>query len=459
MRAGIYLRQSLDVAEGIERQRDRCAAMVHARGWEVEKEYRDNDTSASKARGRSTGWAQMLADASDGVIDVAVAVNLDRLLRTQTDLSSLIATGVAVTTLEGELDLTSASGEMQASVLTAMARFEVRRKSERQIRANESRARSGKWVGGRRPFGFEADGITVREPEADAVREGFRDLLLGTSLAAIARRWNQQGFVTGQARQARSGHAGEPSPWRADAVRAVLMNPRYAGRVRYKGETLSAPARWPALVDAATFEAVQAVLQNPARRSAGRAPTHLLTGIALCGVCGATAHAGGNARQGVRAYRCSASSGHFARRAEPVEEYVTAVILARLAREDARELLQRSPGVDTEGMRLEAVGVRARLDALAVDFADGTLTASQLRAATERLRTRLNELETRLADAGRVDVLGDVVGAPDVAAAWASLTLDRRRAIIATLMTVTLHPPGRGTRTFRPETVGIDWAR
>ncbi|MBD8010681.1 recombinase family protein [Microbacterium sp. Re1] len=457
MKSGIYLRQSLDAQEGIERQRARCLALIEARGWTLGAEYTDNDTSATKNRGAHTGWSRMLQDARAGRIDVVVAVNLDRLLRTQTDLSALIETGAKVTTLEGELDLTSASGEMQASVLTAMARFEVRRKSERQIRANEARAQQGKWVGGRRPFGYEADGVTIREPEAEAIRDAYRDILTGLTLAAVARSWNARGFVTGQARQARSGHAGAPSPWRADSVRAVLLNPRYMGRVRYKGEVMAAQAEWPAIVDEATFEAARAMLENPARRTPGRTPTRLLTGLAVCGVCGATVHAGANSRPGVRSYRCSASMGHFARMAEPVEEYVEAVAVARLSRPDARDLLTVSSNVDTAALRLEGVGLRERLDALAVDFADGDLTSSQLRIATDRIRKRMAEVESELADAGRVDVLGDLVAADDVQAAWDAISTDRRRAVIGALMQVTLYPPGRGTRTFRPESVGIEW--
>ncbi len=457
MRAAIYARQSVDAAEGIDRQLDRCRSLIAARGWQAGPELLDNDTSASKARGPQTAWARMLAAADS--FDVVVATNLDRLLRTQRDLTTLIDAGIAVTTLEGELDLTSASGEMQASVLTAMARFEARRKGERQARANEQRARAGRWVGGRRPFGFESDGLTVRESEAAAVRDGYREVLLGTPLAAIARRWNEAGFTTGQSRQARSGHAGEPSPWRADAVRAVLLNPRYMGRVRYRGEILPAPAEWPALVDEATFEAARAVLSNAARRTGGRAATHLLTGIAVCGVagCDATVHAGGNARRGIRAYRCSGSLGHIARMADPVEEYVEAVAIARLSKPDARTLLMRRPEVDSEELQMTATGLRERLEALAVEFADGALTSAQLRVATERIRTRLAEVERSLADAGRVDVLGDLVEAADVAGVWRGLPLSRRRAAIAALMRVVLYPPGRGTRTFRPETVGIEW--
>ncbi|HEU0205776.1 MAG TPA: recombinase family protein, partial [Pseudolysinimonas sp.] len=72
--AAIYLRQSEDVSEGISRQRDRCTALVEARGWTLGLEYADNDTSASKSRGPGTAWARMMTAARAGRIDVVVAV-------------------------------------------------------------------------------------------------------------------------------------------------------------------------------------------------------------------------------------------------------------------------------------------------------------------------------------------------------------------------------------------------
>lgn len=85
------------------------------------------------------------------------------------------------------------------------------------------------------------------------------------------------------------------------------------------------------------------------------------------------------------------------------------------------------------------------------------VTASQLRTATTRVRTRLADVEAAMADAGRVNLLGPVLQAADVEAAWDALSVSRRRAVVDVLMTVTLLPPGRGTRTFRPESVRIEW--
>lgn len=462
--AAIYARISDDPTgreAGVDRQVNECRELATARGVDVVEVLIDNDLSATTGK-RRPGFERILDLIRTSAIDTVVVWHTDRLYRLPRDLEPIIDLVDGrklrlLTVTASEIDLNTPSGRMVARMLAAASAQEVEHKAERQRAANLDRARRGLRTGGRRAFGYENDGITIRRVEADAISAGYQDLLSGVALAEIARRWNAAGLVTGQTRQARTGAAGEPSPWKATSVRAVLLNPRNAGRVRYRGEIMATPAIWPPVVDQTTFDAAVAVLLNPERRRTGRWPQHLLTGIAECGVCGATVHAGGNARPGVRAYRCSGALGHVARKAEPVEQYVEAVAIARLSQPDAINLLQRHTGVDVDLLRFEAIGIRERLDSLAIDFADGSLTASQLRAASARMQTRLRALEEQLADTGRVNVFGDVVGAEDVGETWRSLSMERRRAILATLMRITLHPPGRGTRAFRPETVGIDW--
>ncbi len=185
--AAIYLRQSEDVAEGIVRQRNRCTSLVDARGWTLGPEFADNDTSASKSRGPGTAWSRMLTAARAGRIDVVVAVNLDRLLRTQGDLLALIESGAKVVTLEGELDLASASGEMQAAVLTAMARFEARRKGERQKRANEHRTANGLPVAGKRRYGYLPGNVQPHPDEAPVILSMFERFRDGASIRGLAK--------------------------------------------------------------------------------------------------------------------------------------------------------------------------------------------------------------------------------------------------------------------------------
>jgi site-specific DNA recombinase len=137
---------------------------------------------------------------------------------------------------------------------------------------------------------------------------------------------------------------------------------------------------------------------------------------------------------------------------------VSAVVIERLSRPDARDLLHDQNRPDVEALRTEANALQARLDELAELHVDGDITKAQLRAGTERARVRLAAVETELISAGRVNVLGPLLDSnEEVGAVWAHLDTDRRRAVVDTLMVVRVLPPGRGTRTFRPETVEIAW--
>ncbi|WP_433787202.1 recombinase family protein [Actinomycetospora sp. CA-101289] len=459
-RAAVYLRISSDRTGdelGVTRQREDVQSLIDGRGWSLAGEYVDNDTSAAGKR-RRPAFEALLGVVRAKQVDIVVAWALDRLARTARDRLALIDAcrdaGVMIALARGsDIDPTTPAGRLTAGVLGEVAQHEIDAKSDRQRRAAVQAAQQGRRIGGRRPFGYGDDGMTVRDDEAAAVRRGYQDLFEGVPLARIARDWNAQGFRTGQ-RSYRARTRGEPTTWRADAVRRVLSNPRNAGIRAHLGEEVG-PALWPALVDVETFRAACAVLADPGRNTGGmgRAHRQLLTGIGLCGVCGATVH-GGGASHGKPVYRCTVSS-HLSRLRDPVDDFVTRVIVGRLGRADAVDLLVDHDRPDAGALRDEAAMLRARLDSLATEFADGELTASQLRTATERLRARLAEVQTAQAEAGRASILSPLVAADDVAAAWDALDVDRRRAVIDALVVVRLHPPGRGTRIFRPETVEI----
>ena len=134
-----------------------------------------------------------------------------------------------------------------------------------------------------------------------------------------------------------------------------------------------------------------------------------------------------------------------------------AVAVAR-SRSDAVELLIADDRPDAGALGDEANALRARLDGLAAEFgrlamADGAITPGEYRAMRAPIVARLDEIERLMADAGRVDMVGDLVRADEVAEVWDGLTLDRRCAVVDTLMTIRLHAVGRGTRTFHPVTV------
>jgi len=289
------------------------------------------------------------------------------------------------------------------------------------------------------------DGATVEPDEAREVRKAYRTLLAGGSLRGIAADWNARGLTTTMG-----------NPWSHSAVRGVLLNPRNAGQRTYRGEVVGLGS-WKPLVPEDTWQAARALLSDPGRRTTTIPPgrLYLLPGLALCH-CGATVTTG-RTQHGVRTYRCRASRGHMSRAAEPVDSYVSAVVVERLSRPDARHLLLNDGTPDLDDHRERVAALRVRLDDLATALADGILPLAAVREQSERLRTQIVETETKMHDLDRAAVLGDLVRAGDVEALWGRLDLDRRRAVIDCLMVVHLLAPGRGRREFDPATVRIEW--
>ncbi len=96
------------------------------------------------------------------------------------DLIELLeSTGTTVRTCQtGEYDLGTPSGRMAARIVGAVARHESEHKSARLRRKHLELAEQGAVSGGGdRPFGYEADRVTVRDEEAAVVRSMAADVL------------------------------------------------------------------------------------------------------------------------------------------------------------------------------------------------------------------------------------------------------------------------------------------
>ena len=354
----------------------------------------------------------------------------------------------------GELDLGTPSGRAVARTLGAWARFEVEHKSERTRRAQMQAAEAGKWLGGARPFGWTMRGAgsaVLNRAEAAEVRRAARTVLAGGSLGGIVADLNGRGVLTSTGRA-----------WSMTSLRQVLLRPRNVGIVTYGGEAVGTSA-WTPLLPEDTWRAVCAVLTDPSRRrSVTNRGRWLLAGIALC-PCGDTVRSGtvnSNRTKGTTrtVYRCRvAGVGHVARSAVPVDELVTAVTLERLRRSDARDLLSSESGEDVDELRTEAVALRARVGEADDMYADGALTRARHERMVGRVHDQLEAVEARLAAAGRTSTLGVFATGKVPEVVWATLKLDRRRAIVNTLMTVTLTATGRRGNLFDPESVHIEW--
>ncbi len=464
--AAIYCRISQDregAGLGVERQRSDCEALAQKLGWTVMATYIDNDLSAYSGKPRP-GYRSLLNDLDAGIINGVIVWHTDRLHRSPRELEEYVALCdrrkiTTQTVKAGELDLATPSGRAVARTLGAWARFEVEHKSERTKRAQLQAAQAGKWLGGAPPLGWNLradDGsATLDRPAARRIAKASTDVLTGISLGSIVAAWNEAGFLTSTGRR-----------WNYATLRQVLSRARNAGLIEYNGEIV-AQSTWPPIVTEDTWRSLCALLADPdRRRSQSNRARWLLAGIAVCGKegCGAPMRsATATSRNGRRiVYRCTEpGTGHVARSAQQVDQVVNGVMGERLARADVADLLiVTNDGPNLDEVRTEAVSLRGRLAEAADSFSDGEITASQLARITKRLQLKIGEVEALLSTAARGSVLAGIADARDPAKAWAHATIERQRAIVRTLLAVTVLPIPKGAsmRDFDPALVQIEWA-
>ena len=451
MRAAVYLRISEDRTGeqlGVVRQRQDCEELCRSKGW-TPVEYVDNDTSATSGKPRPA-YEQMLADIRDCSIGAVVAWDLDRLHRRPIELESFMALAdekhLALATVSGDVDLSTAQGRLVARLKGSVAAHEGEHRKARQLRAARQRADQGvpNWS---KAFGYLGDTRQLDPQTAPLVKQAYADVLAGASLAGICRQWNADGVrtVTGK-------------PWTAEVLTKFMRKPRNAGLRAYKGEIVG-KGTWPPLVDETVWRAAQAVLDAPGRAPGRKAVRrHLLTGVALCGKCKHTL-AGSYRTDGRIVYVCKQCHGGSIL-AENVEPMVYQIVAGRLAKPDAGDLLKAElhDTAEAEKLRTERATLLAELDNIGVERADGLLTGKQAKIATDRITEKLTAIEARQQDQDRLRVLDGIpLGKPAAAAAVKELSPDRFRAVLDLLMTVTVAPVGKSGRIFNPERVQVDW--
>ncbi|WP_298752931.1 hypothetical protein [uncultured Serinicoccus sp.] len=126
------------------------------------------------------------------------------------------------------------------------------------------------------------------EDTAPIVREMYPHVLEGDGCATISKDLTRRDVTP---------PAAADLPHVAGAAVAVHHRPpyrhlpTYAARRVHQGQVVG-DADWPPLVDVDTWEWAVAVIRDPARntRTGDSTATHLLTGIATCGVCGTPVH-------------------------------------------------------------------------------------------------------------------------------------------------------------------------
>lgn len=455
----IYARQSLDrrgEAAAVNRQLDECRALASNHGLAVDQEIVDNDVSATTGV-RRPGFEKLLRLIEHDAVDTVVVWHTDRLYRRLKDLVTIVDVArdkplKVLAVKAGDLDLNTPSGRMVASLLGSVASYETEQKGARQVAANIQRAKQGHWQFSNRPYGYErVDGkVQLVEPEAEIIREAFARYLAGETYYAIVQDLNVRQVPTLKG-----------GPWTMTQLRDRLKNPAYAALRAYKGEIV-AEGDWPAIIDVETWERYQAARQARAKRHDWPNRTkYLLSGLAVCGVCGgrmlARPYYQGKKddpkRKITMTYQCT-TGWCVSRGLDRLDTIVEDAILDRLTQSDTVALFPSAP--DLQPLVVESQQLRDRRDDLAALLVDGTLTAAAVREQSAKIQRRLEKLHQQINAAESGNAATSLILSDDVAHHWrTALTLQQKRAIISALLTVTVFK--QPSRVFDPSKVQITW--
>ncbi len=280
--AVIYARYSSENQRdvSIEQQVADIQAFAKREGYAIVKVYADRHISGTTDD--RPQFQQMLKDSAKGTFGAVLIWKTDRFARNRYDSATykykLRQNGVrVVSAMENVPD--SPEGILLESVLEGQAEYysaSLAQNVKRGLNYNAQRCMAI----GRRPFGYRnVEGYwQVDEDEAETVRMIFQKSIDGHGARYIAKLLNALGIKTAAGNE-----------WCDQCIRVILKNEIYIGVYRY-GDIKTENAV-PAIVDRATFGAAQEAMASRNKcgthsRSVGGVQRYLLSGKAVCGLCG-----------------------------------------------------------------------------------------------------------------------------------------------------------------------------
>jgi site-specific DNA recombinase len=414
-RAGVYVRISddrLGEAVKVGVQEKDCRALAARYSWAVAEVYVENDTSAFKRK-----RVRVL----DGKTELRVIRPAFR--RMLDDLEDLIDVveqrKIPTAAVTGSLDLSTDAGITMARVMVAMANKSSRDTARRVSRKHLSLAETGRFGGGgRRPYGYEPDGMTIVEDEAAIIRELAERVIAGESLTALA--------CDLEARDVPTVHG---SPWQSRSVHSVVSKSRNAGLREYRGEVVG-QAAWPAILSPETLGEVKGALAERARGSNNRFVAWL-TGVLRCSKCERPMIRWTGPRKG-RKYWCATprgGCGAISIEASQTEAVVEGWILDYLSREDVlAQLAEATSRQSAQAAVADAAANEAELIELAEMWGARKITTVEYLAGRKLPEARLKRART-IVNASAPTAVRQLLAADDLPAAWKQMQAADRRDV------------------------------
>lgn len=436
-KAALYARYSSDLQNprSIDDQLALCRDFAAKNELAVVATYTDQAQSGASMLGRD-GLSAMMEEAAKGAFEVAVVESLDRLSRDQGDISS-IYNRLSFHGVDIELAHGGRADPLQVGVqgiLNAVYFKDLREKTRRGL---SGRVRAGLSAGGRsygyKPVPGKPGELEIVPEEAEIVRRILSEYVAGKSPREIAGDLNRDGVPP--PRGAR---------WNASTINGncqrgsgIIFKELYRGRLIWNkvrmdrnpetGRRVSRPnppEEWQRvnvphlrIVDDTLWDQVHEVKAQRAKLSSAhkRRPSHLLSGLLQCGVCGSgmSVHDRDKKRHRIRV-RCSAvrESGTCSNRhsfyTDKIEEAVILALTEQLQdtgyiehylqtynREQAR--LRRHSSRKRLQIERKLTAIEINVSKLVDAITEGIIDKADARLKRQDLRDQKAALEAELA--------------------------------------------------------------
>jgi site-specific DNA recombinase len=496
VRCGIYTRKSTE--EGLEQefnsldaQRESAEAFIRSQtheGWTCLPDRYD-DGGFTGGNMERPALQRLLADIAAGKIDLVVCYKVDRLSRSLLDFAKMMETfeqqGVSFVSITQQFNSATSMGRLVLNVLLSFAQFEREIIAERTRDKMAATRRKGKWSGGMPVLGYDLDPrgrrLHVNDDEAARVRAIFALYLEHEALLPVVQELARRGWV-GKCWQTRHGRPRGGRPFTKTSLYRLLTNVLYAGQVRYKDEIH--PGEHPALIDAETFQRVQALLRSHGPE-VGPPSLHrftaLLKGLLRCVCCDCAMTPAHTTRKGGRRYRyytcvqaqksgwqsCPAKSIP----AQPIEQLVVEQI-QRLGRdplvlEQILTTVRQQDQARLDEWENERIGLerdllrgQSEVRKLLAEVGAGTSSRGAVTRLAE-LQTRLAQVEQRLArlrgqmellQQERLDQAAVTEALSGLVPAWEAMTPHEQARLVRLLVSRVDYDGqhGKASITFQP---------
>jgi site-specific DNA recombinase len=452
-----------------------CEARIEERGApQVGEVHVDSGRSAWNPRVKRPDWERLMSRLEAGATGGVVVFDMARFSRRPIEGERLILAaerGLVVLDSEGEYDLTTANGRKTFRDQLNAAAYESDRLSTRVKRGKRVKATRGEPNHSRRPFGFEQDGVTIRESESAVLREMVARVLAGETQDRLALDLNQRGVTTSTG-----------AIWTRESLKQLLLRARNAGQVIHNGVVVGHLPGEP-ILDHNTWERLSTLFASR-RRGRPNSGVYLCSGIVCCGCCGHRLT--GRARSEIkpypdgevrRQYRCQPRSvnggcGRITVDQRELDRHVGALVVRILAgprHAEAVEAAAKATADKRHPLLAELSECEHLDDELAGRLGRREITLKRYDVVIAPLDKRIAELRARLATLDSVpravtDPVVEAASREEWTARWNAATVAEQRNLIRQALTnrrIVIAPAVRssGIPKFDPRRILIEEER